>query len=168
MFYNSFFPFNENTNIYFSKIIDDLEKNKSKKFHGFDNPNTYLELESLWSCVPSDYKQHKQLEVCGMDNLDETKHPNSNGHQKWVSYLNEKKLNLFPHITIEENILKKFIPHMDEFFKDKDIEYKIFVGNQVYPDSVSGFNRGISKNVAFDVYKKKDLITSVSRYRYVT
>ena len=40
---------------------------------------------------------------------------------------------------------------MDEFFKDKDIEYKIFVANQVYPDSVSGFNRGTSKNVAYDI-----------------
>ena len=44
---------------------------------------------------------------------------------------------------------------MDEFFKDKDIEYKIFVANQVYPDSVSGFNRGISKNVAYDVAQKE-------------
>ena len=44
---------------------------------------------------------------------------------------------------------------MDEFFKDKDIEYKIFVANQVYPDSVSGFNRGTSKNVAFDVAQKE-------------
>ena len=44
---------------------------------------------------------------------------------------------------------------MDEFFKDKDIEYKIFVANQVYPNSVSGFNRGISKNVAFDVARKE-------------
>ena len=40
-----------------------------------------------------------------MDNLDETKHPNSNGHQKWVSYLNEK-IRSVSHITIEENILK--------------------------------------------------------------
>ena len=44
---------------------------------------------------------------------------------------------------------------MDEFFKDKDIEYKIFVANQVYPDSVSGFNRGTSKNVAYDVAQKE-------------
>jgi len=58
-----------------------------------------------------------------------------------------------PHYKREEH-LKKFIPHMDEFFKDKDIEYKIFVANQVYPDSVSGFNRGTSKNVAFDVAQK--------------
>ena len=59
-----------------------------------------------------------------------------------------------PHYKREEH-LKKFIPHMDEFFKDKDIEYKIFVANQVYPDSVSGFNRGTSKNVAFDVARKE-------------
>ena len=59
-----------------------------------------------------------------------------------------------PHYKREEH-LKKFIPHMDEFFKDKDIEYKIFVANQVYPDSVSGFNRGTSKNVAFDVAQKE-------------
>ena len=44
---------------------------------------------------------------------------------------------------------------MDEFFKGKDIEYKIFVANQVYPDSVSGFNRGTSKNVAYDVAQKE-------------
>ena len=48
-----------------------------------------------------------------------------------------------PHYKRREH-LKKFIPHMDNFFKvyvDEDIEYKIFVANQVYPDSVSGFNR---------------------------
>jgi hypothetical protein len=59
-----------------------------------------------------------------------------------------------PHYNREEH-LKKFIPHMDKFFKDKDIEYKIFVANQVYPDSVSGFNRGTAKNVAFDVAQKE-------------
>ena len=59
-----------------------------------------------------------------------------------------------PHYNRREH-LEKFIPHMDEFFKDKDIDYKIFVANQVYPDSVSGFNRGISKNVAFDVARKE-------------
>ena len=59
-----------------------------------------------------------------------------------------------PHYNRREH-LEKFIPHMDEFFKDKDIEYKIFIANQVYPDSVSGFNRGISKNVAFDVARKE-------------
>ena len=96
LFYNAFFPFNEDTNSYFNSIINHLESNKSQKFYGFDNPITYLELESLWSNVPSDYKQYKQLEVCGMDNLDETKHPNSNGHQKWVSYLHEKISNMRP------------------------------------------------------------------------
>jgi len=59
-----------------------------------------------------------------------------------------------PHYKREEH-LKKFVPHMDEFFKDKDIEYKIFVANQVYPDSVSGFNRGMSKNIAYDVAQKE-------------
>ena len=59
-----------------------------------------------------------------------------------------------PHYKREEH-LKTFIPHMDEFFKNKNIEYKIFVANQVYPDSVSGFNRGTSKNVAFDVAQKE-------------
>ncbi|MBC8428572.1 hypothetical protein H8D04_01675 [bacterium] len=59
-----------------------------------------------------------------------------------------------PHYKREEH-LKKFIPHMDEFFKGKDIEYKIFVANQVYPDSVSGFNRGTAKNVAYDVAQKE-------------
>jgi hypothetical protein len=59
-----------------------------------------------------------------------------------------------PHYKRREH-LEKFIPHMNEFFKDKDIEYKIFVANQVYPDSVSGFNRGTSKNVAFDVAQKE-------------
>ena len=59
-----------------------------------------------------------------------------------------------PHYKREEH-LKKFIPHMDEFFKDKDIDYKIFVANQVYPDSVSGFNRGQAKNIAFDVARQE-------------
>ena len=59
-----------------------------------------------------------------------------------------------PHYKREEH-LKKFIPHMDNFLKDKDIEYKIFVANQVYPDSVSGFNRGTSKNVAYDIAQKE-------------
>jgi hypothetical protein len=59
-----------------------------------------------------------------------------------------------PHYKREEH-LKTFIPHMDEFFKNKNIEYKIFVANQVFPDSVSGFNRGTSKNVAFDVARKE-------------
>jgi len=59
-----------------------------------------------------------------------------------------------PHYKREEH-LKKFVPHMDEFFKDKDIEYKIFVANQVYPDSVSGFNRGTAKNIAYDVAQKE-------------
>ena len=94
LFYNAFFPFDETTDSYFKDLINYLESNKSQKFYGFDNPSTYLELESLWSNVPSDYKQHKQLEVCGMDNLDETKHPNLNGHQKWVSYLYEKTSNM--------------------------------------------------------------------------
>lgn len=96
LFYNAFFPFNEDTNNYFNNIVKKLEDNKSNSFFGFDNPNTYLELESLWKNVPSDYKKHKQLEVCGMNNLDETKHPNSDGQQKWVSYLYEKVSNLRP------------------------------------------------------------------------
>ena len=66
-----------------------------------------------------------------------------------------KKLAIcIPHYKRIEH-LTKFIPHMDKFFKGKDIEYKIFVANQVYPDSVSGFNRGTSKNVAFDVAQKE-------------
>ena len=59
-----------------------------------------------------------------------------------------------PHYNRREH-LSKFVPHMDKFFKNKDIEYKIFVANQVYPDSVSGFNRGMSKNVAFDVARQE-------------
>jgi len=59
-----------------------------------------------------------------------------------------------PHYNRREH-LEKFIPHMDKFFENKDIEYKIFVANQTFPDSVSGFNRGISKNVAFDVAQKE-------------
>ena len=54
-----------------------------------------------------------------MDNLDETKHPNSNGHQKWVSYLNEKIGNLVSHITIEENILKSLFHTWMNFLKIK-------------------------------------------------
>ena len=37
-----------------------------------------------------------------------------------------KKLGIVPHYKREEH-LKNFIPHMDNFFKDKDVEYKIFV-----------------------------------------
>ena len=52
---------------------------------------------------------------------------------------------------------------MDEFFKDKDIEYKIFITNQVYPDSVSGFNRGTSKNekkkIGHDIRSRKKVLT---------
>jgi len=59
-----------------------------------------------------------------------------------------------PHYKRKEH-LETFIPHMDKFFEGKGIEYKIFVANQVYPDSVSGFNRGTSKNVAFDVAQKE-------------
>ena len=59
-----------------------------------------------------------------------------------------------PHYNRREH-LSKFVPHMDKFFKNKDIEYKIFVANQVYPDSVSGFNRGMSKNVAFDLARQE-------------
>ena len=59
-----------------------------------------------------------------------------------------------PHYNRREH-LTKYVPHMDKFFKNKDIEYKIFVANQVYPDSVSGFNRGMSKNVAFDVARQE-------------
>ena len=59
-----------------------------------------------------------------------------------------------PHYKRREH-LEEFVPHMDKFFEGKNIEYKIFVANQVYPDSVSGFNRGTSKNVAFDVAQKE-------------
>ena len=48
-------------NSYFNSVINHLENTKSKSFYGFDNPNTYLELKSLWSNVPSDYKQYKQF-----------------------------------------------------------------------------------------------------------
>ena len=70
-----------------------------------------------------------------------------------------------PTLQKEEH-LKKFIPHMDEFFKDKDIEYKIFVKIKSINDSMD-FNRGTSKNVAFDVEKEGYDYFCFHDYRYV-
>ena len=50
---------------------------------------------------------------------------------------------------------------MDEFFKDKDIEYKIFVANQVYPDSVSGLTEEYPRMLLLMLHKKMVMIISV-------
>lgn len=63
-----------------------------------------------------------------------------------------KKLAICVPYRNRESHLKKFIPHMDEFFKDKDIEYKIFICNQADDKK---FNRGKTKNIAFDVARKE-------------
>ena len=67
---------------------------------------------------------------------------------------NKKLAICVPHYKREEH-LKKFIPHMDKFLSERGFDFKIFVANQVYPDSVSGFNRGTAKNVAYDVAQKE-------------
>tara|TARA_B100001778_G_scaffold280526_1_gene245278 strand:+ start:822 stop:1583 length:762 start_codon:yes stop_codon:yes gene_type:complete len=89
LFYNTFFPFNENTMEYYEKIITKIENNKPKSFIGFDNPDTYYCLKDLWEEVPEDYKKYNQLEYVTLDNVDETLHPNDVGNMMWAKYLQE-------------------------------------------------------------------------------
>lgn len=63
-----------------------------------------------------------------------------------------KKLAICVPYRNREKHLEKFIPHMDDFFKDKSIEYKIFICNQADDKK---FNRGKTKNIAFDVARKE-------------
>ena len=64
-----------------------------------------------------------------------------------------KKLAIcIPHYRRKEH-LDEFIPHMEDFMKKyhSDIEFKIFVANQIEPDTVLRFNRGTAKNIAFNI-----------------
>ena len=56
-----------------------------------------------------------------------------------------------PHYRRKEH-LDEFIPHMENFMEKyhPDIEYKIFVANQIEPDTILRFNRGTAKNIAFN------------------
>ncbi len=95
IFYNTFYPFGENTIDYFEKTLDELEDTKPKKLLGYDNPPTYYSLKSLWKKVPQDYKINNQLEQVTDKNLDETLHPTPKGDEIWSEYLTKqvKKLN---------------------------------------------------------------------------
>ncbi len=61
-----------------------------------------------------------------------------------MSKINKKLAICVPYRNREKH-LQKFIPHMDDFFKDKGIEYKIFICNQADDKK---FSRGKTKNVA--------------------
>lgn len=66
--------------------------------------------------------------------------------------MSRKKLAICVPYRNREQHLEKFIPHMDNFFKNKDIDYKIFICNQV---DNKKFNRGKTKNIAFDIARKE-------------
>lgn len=48
--------------------------------------------------------------------------------------------------------LEKFIPHMSNFLNERNIDFKIFVCNQT---DTKPFNRGKTKNIAFDIARKE-------------
>ena len=89
IFFNCFFPFGENTTEYFTELIRSLEENKISQLRTFDNIDTYYSLDSLWSCVPNDYKELNHLEFIGQENLDESFHPTPRGHYLWSKKLFE-------------------------------------------------------------------------------
>ena len=64
---------------------------------------------------------------------------------------NPKLAIIVPYRDREEH-LARFVPHMDEFLSDKDIDYKIFVIEQ---DNEKPFNRGWLLNVGFEIAKKQ-------------
>lgn len=63
-----------------------------------------------------------------------------------------KKLAICVPYRDREEHLNTFIPHIDSFFADKRIDYKVFICNQV---DTKKFNRGKTKNIAFDVAMKE-------------
>jgi hypothetical protein len=89
IFYNCFFPVEENTVKYFEDKIEEIENNKPKEFIGHDNPSTYYSLTTLWKQVPDDYKKYNQLEYIRIDNVDETLHPTKEGNKLWADRLYE-------------------------------------------------------------------------------
>jgi len=89
IFYNTFFPFDHDTEEYYETAISKIESNKPKSFIGFDNPNTYYSLNDLWKEVPNDYKKYNQLKCVTLDNIDETLHPNDEGNKIWANFLYE-------------------------------------------------------------------------------
>mgnify|MGYP003153103524 FL=1 len=64
---------------------------------------------------------------------------------------NPKLAIIVPYRNREEH-LARFVPHMEEFLSDKDIEYKIFVIEQ---DNDKPFNRGWLLNVGFEISQKQ-------------
>ncbi len=58
---------------------------------------------------------------------------------------------IVPYRDREEH-LARFVPHMEKFLSDKDIEYKIFVIEQ---DNEKPFNRGWLLNVGFEISQKQ-------------
>lgn len=48
--------------------------------------------------------------------------------------------------------LEKFVPHMTNFLSERGIDFKIFICNQV---DDKPFNRGKTKNIAFDIARKE-------------
>jgi len=90
IFYNCFFPFDENTIEYFENLIEEIEKNKPKSLIGFDNPDTYYSLVSMWKQVSDDYKKYNQAHHITNENLDKTLHPTLKGNKLWSDFLYEK------------------------------------------------------------------------------
>ena len=87
IFYNCFFPFDENTIEYFENLIEEIENNKPKSLIGFDNPDTYYSLVPLWKQVPDDYKKYNQVQHITNENLDKTLHPKGDGNKMWSDFL---------------------------------------------------------------------------------
>ena len=87
IFYNCFFPFDENTIEYFENLIEEIENNKPKSLIGFDNPDTYYSLVPLWKQVPDDYKKYNQVQHITNENLDDTLHPKGDGNKMWSDFL---------------------------------------------------------------------------------
>ena len=64
---------------------------------------------------------------------------------------NPKLAIIVPYRDREEH-LARFVPHMDKFLSDKDIEFKIFIVEQ---DNDKPFNRGWLLNVGFEISQKQ-------------
>ena len=94
VFYNCFFPLGENTIEYFESKIEEIENNKPTKLVGYDNPNIYYSLITLWKQVSDDYKKYNQLKCITMNNVDSTLHPTAEGNRVWSDRLYELILSI--------------------------------------------------------------------------